>query len=140
MHDANIFVTHRHAKKNRHDFTGFTLIELLVVLAIIAMLLSVALPRYFQSIDMAKETTLAENLRATRETIDKFYGDTGQYPESLDQLVGKNYLRALPVDPITESAQTWIIVPPQTGMSGKVFNIRSGAAGNNRLGKPFSDM
>jgi general secretion pathway protein G len=146
MNDANVFVTHRacvtrgYAEKRRIGFAGFTLIELLVVLAIIAMLISVAMPRYFQSIDVAKETTLAENLRATRETIDKFYGDTGQYPESLDQLKEKNYLRAVPVDPVTESAQTWIIVPPQAGVKGKVFNIRSGATGNNRLGQAFADM
>jgi general secretion pathway protein G len=146
MNDANVFVTHSacvtrgYAEKGRVGFAGFTLIELLVVLAIIAMLISVAMPRYFQSIDVAKETTLAENLRATRETIDKFYGDTGQYPESLDQLKEKNYLRAVPVDPVTESAQTWIIVPPQAGVKGKVFNIRSGATGNNRLGQPFADM
>jgi len=127
------------AKGGRGGGAGFTLIELLVVLAIIAMLLSVALPRYFQSIDVARETTLAENLRATRETIDKFYGDTGQYPASLDELVEKNYLRTLPVDPITESTQTWIIVPP-AGVKGRVFSIRSGAAGNNRLGKPYADM
>ena len=116
------------------------MIELLVVLAIVALLLSVAMPRYFQSIDVAKETTLAGNLKTMRETIDKYYGDTGQYPESLEQLVDKKYLRALPEDPITESTQTWIIVPPQDGTAGKVFNIHSGAAGNNRLGQPYAEM
>jgi general secretion pathway protein G len=120
--------------------SGFTLIELLVVLAIIAMLLSVAMPRYFHSIDLAKESTLTENLRATREILDKYYGDTGQYPESLQQLVEKNYLRVLPVDPITESAQSWTIVPPPNGMKGKVFNIHSGAAGTNRAGKPWAEL
>ena len=140
MNDAGVVVIRGYPEKARHGFAGFTLIELLVVLAIIAMLLSVALPRYFKSIDVAKETTLAENLRVTRETIDKFYGDMGQYPESLDQLVEKHYLRALPIDPITESAQTWIIVPPQAGVKGKVFNIHSGAVGNNRLGQPFAVM
>jgi general secretion pathway protein G len=134
-------VDNRKQPKIKHwGIAGFTLIELLVVLAIIAMLLSVALPRYFHSIDVAKETTLAENLRATRETLDKFYGDRGQYPDSLDQLVEKNYLRSLPVDPVTESTHTWIIVPPPTDLKGKVFNIHSGAAGNNRLGQPFADM
>jgi len=140
MPDHDVPSTRWQPKSRRGGGGGFTLIELLVVLAIIALLLSLAMPRYFQSIDVAKETTLAENLRATRETIDKFYGDTGQYPDSLDQLVERNYLRALPADPVTESTQTWIIVPPQGGANGKVYNIRSGAAGNNRLGKPYADM
>jgi general secretion pathway protein G len=120
---------------------GFTLIELLVVLSIIATLLTVALPNYFHSVDVAKEATLVENLRGMRETIDKFYGDTGQYPESINQLVEKNYLRSLPVDPITDSSETWIIVPPPpAGGKGRLYNIRSGAAGNNRWGKPYADM
>ena len=92
---------------------GFTLIELLIVLAIVALMLTLAVPRYFQSIDVSKETVLQDNLRITRETIDKFYGDTGHYPKSLDELVEKKYLRALPVDPITESDTTWVIVPPE---------------------------
>jgi general secretion pathway protein G len=140
MNGAGVIDIRKHPQGKRLGLVGFTLIELLVVLAIIAMLLSVALPRYLKSIDVANETTLAENLRATREILDKYYGDTGQYPDSLDQLVEKNYLRSLPVDPITHSAQTWIVVPPQAGVKGKVFNIHSGAAGSNRLGQPFADM
>lgn len=118
---------------------GFTLIELLVVLAIVALLVTIALPRYFNSIDTAKETILAENLRNTRETIDKFFGDTMRYPESLDELVEKKYLRALPVDPITESATTWIILPPESPEKGNVHDIRSGATGIGRNGKPFAE-
>jgi len=119
---------------------AFTLIELLVVLAIISTLLTLAVPRYFRSVDNAKETTLAENIRICRETIDKYYADTGQYPDTLEQLVEKNYLRAVPVDPVTDSAQTWIIVPPPGGGKNKVFNIRSGAPGTNRRGLPFAEM
>ena len=76
---------------------GFTLIELLVVLGIVALLLTLAVPRFFPSIDSAKETILADNLRNTRAVIDQFYGDTGRYPESLDQLVEKKSLRSLPI-------------------------------------------
>lgn len=120
--------------------TGFTLIELLVVLAIVALLLTLAVPRYFQSIDASKETILAENLRITRETIDKFYGDTGRYPESLEELVEKKYLRALPVDPITESTATWVIVPPDDTDKGNIYDIKSGASGSTRDGKPLEEL
>ena len=120
--------------------SGFTLIELLVVLAIIASLLTLSVPRYFKSLDKAGDTVLAENLRLTREVIDQYYGDTGQYPDSLDQLVEKKYLRSLPVDPITESTQTWIIVAPAAGTRGKVYNLRSGAPGSARNGKRFADL
>lgn len=119
---------------------GFTLIELLVVLAIVALLATIALPRYFQSIDTSKEAILQENLRLTRDTIDKFYGDTGRYPESLNELVQKKYLRALPMDPILASATAWVIVPPDDTAKGNVYSIRSSAPGNNRAGKPFSSL
>jgi general secretion pathway protein G len=118
---------------------GFTLIELLVVLGIVALLLTLAVPRFFPSIDSAKETILADNLRNTRAVIDQFYSDTGRYPESLDQLVEKKYLRSLPLDPITESNASWIVVPPEDGAKGGVFNVKSGAPGNDRSGKPYAD-
>jgi general secretion pathway protein G len=120
---------------------GFTLIELLVVLSIIALLLTLAVPRYFHSIDTAKEAVLAENLHIVRETIDKFYGDKGRYPETLDELVSERYLRSLPYDPITGSAGTWTIIAPETsGAKGNVFDIRSGAPGSTADGKLFADL
>ena len=118
---------------------GFTLIELLVVLAIVALLLTLAVPRYFPTIDGAKETILRENLRNTRDVIDQFYTDRGRYPDSLDQLVEKHYLRALPVDPITESSETWLLVPPDDATKGNVYGIKSGAPGLDKHGKPYSE-
>jgi general secretion pathway protein G len=118
---------------------GFTLIELLVVLGIIALLLTLAVPRYFPSVDSAKETILADNLRNTRATIDQYFGDTGRYPDTLEQLVEKKYLRALPVDPITENSSSWILIAPEEGGKGGVADLKSGAPGNDRHGKPYAD-
>ena len=119
---------------------GFTLIELLVVLAIVALLLTLAVPRFFPSVDKTKETILLDNLRSTRAVIDQFYSDTGRYPDSLDQLVEKKYLRSLPIDPITDSSATWILVPPEDATKGSLYGIRSGAPGNSRSGKPYSEL
>lgn len=105
---------------------GFTLIELLVVMAIIATLLTVATPRYFAHLDRAREAALRETLHVTRDAIDKFHADTGRYPTELAELVTKRYLRALPMDPITESTDTWVIVlPPGDGQG--VYDLQSGA-------------
>ena len=118
---------------------GFTLIELLVVLGIVALLLTLAVPRYFPSLDKAKETVLADNLRNLRMTIDQFHGDTGRYPDSLEQLVDRKYLRAMPIDPITDSDASWLIVPPPDDTPGQVYDVKSGAPGKDRSGTPFAD-
>ena len=118
---------------------GFTLIELLVVLGIVALLLTLAVPRYFPSVDKAKETILADNLRNTRDMIDQFYTDRGRYPDSLEQLVEKKYLRSLPVDPITESSATWVLIAPEDAAKGALYSIKSGAPGLDRSGKPYSE-
>jgi general secretion pathway protein G len=123
----------------RTAHAAFTLIELLVVLAIVALLLTLALPRYMPSVDHAKETVLAENLRATRALIDQFHADTGRYPDSLAQLVEQKYLPSLPFDPVAGSDASWIVVPPEDTSSGAVYDIHSGAAGNDSRGKPYAD-
>ncbi len=106
--------------------SGFTLIELLVVMAIIATLLSIVAPRYFNSLDRSKEAVLRQDLNIMRDAIDKFYSDTGNYPSQLTELVEKRYLRTVPVDPLTESAATWVVVPPPSGIGG-VYDVRSGS-------------
>lgn len=118
---------------------GFTLIELLVVLAIVATLLTLAVPRYFGKVDAAKETVLRENLRTARDVIGKFYGDTGRYPESLDELVERKYLGGLPFDPITDSAATWTLLPPPEGYKGAVYDLHSGATGRGADGTPYAE-
>ena len=121
---------------------GFTLIELMVVMAIIATLLSLALPRYFGSIDKSKEVTLMQSLSVMRDAIDKFYADNGRYPDQVADLVERRYLRAIPVDPVTESTETWIVIAPpaNAALKGNVYDIRSGAQGKTRDGVEFSAL
>jgi general secretion pathway protein G len=119
---------------------GFTLIELLVVLAIIAVLLTLTVPRYYQHTDTARERVLIENLRTTRDAIDKFFGDQGRYPESLTELVEKRYLRSEPIDPILERNDAWQIVSPPGNEKGQVFDLHSAAPGNTHDGRPFSQL
>ncbi|WP_371826399.1 type II secretion system protein [Caballeronia sp. M1242] len=116
---------------------AFTLIELLVVLAIIATLLTVVVPRYFGQADKAKETVLHENLAAMRDSIDHFRADQGRYPQSLDELVQKHYLREIPLDPVSMSRATWTVEQPADGTPG-VYNVRSGAKGKAKDGTDYS--
>ena len=118
---------------------GFTLIELLVVMAIIATLLTLTLPRYFTSVQKSKETVLKENLYITRDAIGKYYTDKGKYPESLESLVTDKYLRKVPLDPITDSVTTWVIVPPEDPKKGNVYDLKSGAQGKASDGTEYSD-
>ena len=117
---------------------GFTLIELLVVMAILATLLSIAAPRYFESVDRAKETALRTDLRMLREAIDKYKGDRGQLPDSLQSLVDQRYVRAVPVDPVTDSVNDWVLVPHPDGVTAGVFDVKSGASGQARDGSSFA--
>lgn len=119
---------------------GFTLIEMIVAMAILALLLTIAVPRYFDSLDRSKDAVLLENLKVTRDVIDKFYGDNGRYPESLDELVDKRYLRSLPVDPITQSSRSWVIVPPEPPLRGQLYDLHSGAKGRAKDGRPYSSL
>ena len=115
---------------------GFTLIELLVALAVIALLLSIVAPRYFGSVSKTEETVLKENLHLMRDALDKFYSDAGRYPNALDELVTKRYLRGIPDDPITGSSATWVVLPPADSKNG-VYDVKSGAKGTGRDGKSY---
>ncbi len=118
--------------------SGFTLVEMLVVLAILALLLTLAAPRYFNSVDRAKEAALQHDLNTLREGIDKYYADNDRYPTTLDDLVEKKYIRKLPIDPITESGETWLITPPEPPLEGEIYDIHSGAPGNAKNGTPYA--
>ena len=121
---------------------GFTLIELLVVLAIIATLLSVAVPHYFGSIDNAKETALRKDLSVIRDAIDQYHADKGKYPETLQELVAARYLRSIPPDPITGATDQWAVETATTGSGTEaasgVRDVKSGAPGNGKDGTAYA--
>lgn len=119
---------------------GFTLIELLVVFAILATLLTLAVPRYFASVDRSKEAVLKQNLATLRSALDQFHSDTGKYPESLDDLVKKRYVRSVPLDPISERTDSWVTQAPpaDSGLAG-IYDVRSGAEGKASDGTSYGD-
>ena len=114
---------------------GFTLVELMVVLTVIALLLSIVVPDYVGRVRRAEEAVLQENLAVMRDALDKHYADAGRYPSSLDELVTKRYLRAIPKDPITETTQ-WQLVAPTDPQRGGIYDIHSGAQGVGSNGTP----
>jgi general secretion pathway protein G len=124
----------------RRRAPGFTLIELLVVMAIVALLLTIAVPRYFGSLGRSKDVALRENLKVLRVTLDKFAGDKGHFPDALDELVTQKYLRAVPVDPITESAQTWILIQATDPDSHGIVDVKSGAPGLSGEGLAYASF
>jgi general secretion pathway protein G len=122
---------------NRRRRHGFTLIELLVVMSIIGVLLTIAVPRYFRTVQRSKETVLRKDLSVVRESIDRYYGDLGQYPEELGSLVEKHYIRNVPVDPFTKSAQTWLLVASDDPDHPGLRDIHSGSPDMASDGSPF---
>jgi general secretion pathway protein G len=117
---------------------GYTLIELLVVLAALGLLLAIAAPRYTEHVDRAREAVLRQNLIGVREAIDKFYADRARYPRDLAELVKERYLRQLPVDPLTDRSDTWVIIAPPDQQQGAVQDLRSGAPGQARDGSTYA--
>jgi len=118
---------------------GFTLIELLVVMAIIGLLLAMAAPRYFSHVERAKENALRTSLAAMRDAIDKYHADLNRYPETLDDLVARRYLKGVPLDPVTNSRETWVLAAPPDAGQG-VYDVKSGAGGNTLDGAPLGDL
>jgi general secretion pathway protein G len=121
---------------------GFTLIELLVVMAALGLLLAVVAPQYVQHVDRARETALRQNLASLRDVIDKYHADHARYPVTLNELVAGHYLRSLPVDPLTERSDTWVLVAPngQVGVAAgtPIFDVRSGAPGRAKDGSLYA--
>ena len=121
---------------------GYTLVEVLIVLAIISLMVALAVPRYVERLEDAREAALRENLKVVRIAIDRFHADLGRYPESLNELVERRYLREVPVDPMTDKSETWIELaasekePGESGMG----DVRSGAEGQTRKGQRYAEL
>jgi general secretion pathway protein G len=118
---------------------GFTLIELLVVMSIIALLLTIAVPRYFRTMERSRETVLHQDLAVLREAIDKHFGDYGQYPDSLGALVERRYIRAVPVDPFTSSVVSWRPVVSEDPDHPGIRDVASGAEGTASDGTRYAE-
>jgi len=125
----------------RTSSKGFTLIELIVVMAIVALLASIAAPRYFASLQKSKETALHTSLNVMRDAIDHFAADKGRYPDSLDELVTDRYVREIPEDPLTDNRDQWVLIapPPDAQVRGNIYDVRSGAAGRGSDGRLYAD-
>lgn len=128
-------------KPVNHRSRGFTLIELIVVLAIVALLVSIAAPRYFRSVDLARENALRTTLKVLRSAIDQYAADKGRYPDSLEALTNERYLREIPTDAITGERNTWILIAPDANapLSGGLIDAISGARGTSMDGSAFHD-
>ena len=123
---------------------GFTLIELLIVITLITILATMGVVQYRNSIQASKEAVLHTDLFRMRDAIDQYYADKNKYPASLDALVSDGYMRGIPADPITKSADTWQTVPaePEPGNSSTdpgIYNVKSGAPGTGLDGTSYSD-
>jgi general secretion pathway protein G len=108
-------------------------------MSIIAMLLTLAVPQYFGSVQKSREAVLKEDLVLMRGALDKYYGDVGKYPDALDDLVSRKYLRGIPRDPITESNATWVTVPPDNPDKGGIYDVHSGADGKGANGSAYGE-
>jgi general secretion pathway protein G len=129
------------SRRPRLSSCGFTLIEILIVITIIGILITLAQPNFNRAVTAAKEATLKENLFIFRDVIDQFYADNTKYPASLSELVEKGYIRQVPKDPVTGSADTWVLVPAtdEQGQPAGVYDVRSGSDRTGRDGSRYAD-
>lgn len=123
---------------------GFTLIELTVVIAMIMILAGMAMAQYRHAVRLSQEAVLSEDLFRMRDAIDQYYADKGQYPADLATLVGEGYLRAVPKDPFTRSADSWQTVPSEPDPSNPaalpgIYNVMSGSEETGSDGRKYSE-
>ena len=123
------------ASARRQVVSGFTLIELLVVFTLLALLLSIAVPRYLQAADAAREKVRLQNMATLRDALDKFRADQGCFPGELSELVVKQYLRQIPLDPVTET-RAWLALPHPAGLEPGIYDVAPPAQTISESGDP----
>jgi general secretion pathway protein G len=133
------------ARNTKTGNAGFTLVELLIVISLISILAAMGLVQYRNSVVSTKEAVLQTDLFRMRDAIDQYYADKGKYPSSLDSLVSDGYLRKIPEDPITKSADTWTTVPAEADPSNPsaepgIYDVKSGAQGTTLDGRSYADL
>ena len=127
--------------KRQDGSSGFTLLELLMVMTIIVILVSIGVPAYNKIQLKARETQLKDDLKTMRKLMDQYKADKERFPESLDELVKAGYLRAIPIDPITGSAE-WAVETGEDTISLEggqgMIDVRSKSEGTGSDGVPYS--
>jgi general secretion pathway protein G len=123
---------------------GFTLIEVLIVVTLVVILASIAMPTYQNSVHRSREAVLREDLYRMRDAIDQYYADKTKYPQSLQDLVSDGYLREIPKDPMTDSADTWTTVPAEPDPANPssepgIFSVKSGSEATALDGSRYAD-
>ena len=128
----------------RNPLGGFTLLELMIVLSLIVLLASIGLMGYKSTVQRGREAVLSEDLYRMRDAIDQFHVDKNKYPVDLSELVSAGYLRSVPVDPMTNSAETWQMVPAEPDPSNPaaelgVYDVKSGSEKVGLDGRKYSE-
>jgi general secretion pathway protein G len=130
--------------RSLRSHAGFTLIELLIVISIITVIAGMSIAQYKHGVRLSQEAVLREDLFRMREAIDQYFGDKGAYPPDLQSLVSEGYLRAVPKDPFTKSADSWVTVPSETDPSNPaaqpgIYDVKSGSDGSGEDGTKYAD-
>ena len=128
----------------RVTMRGFTMIELLIVMTLVVILASIGMVQYRNSVTRAEEAALKENLFRLRDAMDQFYADKNKWPADLAELVSEGYIREVPKDPMTKSADTWQTEaadadPANPSSSGGIDNVRSGSDRTGLDGTRYSE-